>query len=127
MESRIQSFFSVQLALFAWMPAESNLKEINKQFPSEGKASSEIQNQKARALRNYTMSKYYEAAVELSRQLTKWSNEIESRKKRFFICSGGGPGNNGSSEQGCETSWWRIGKSQYQYPGGTASKSLSNR
>ncbi|MCF8267881.1 MAG: TIGR00730 family Rossman fold protein [Ignavibacteriales bacterium] len=39
-----------------------------------------------------TMSKYYEDAVELSKKLTEWSLALKSDKKRFIICSGGGPG-----------------------------------
>jgi uncharacterized protein (TIGR00730 family) len=37
------------------------------------------------------MSKYYEAAVELSYRLTKWSLKL-GPQNRFVICSGGGPG-----------------------------------
>ncbi len=37
------------------------------------------------------MSEYYEDAVELSRLLTKWSNQLRE-KNRLVICSGGGPG-----------------------------------
>jgi uncharacterized protein (TIGR00730 family) len=36
-------------------------------------------------------SRYYEDAVELSRMLSKWSLSL-SKKNRFVICSGGGPG-----------------------------------
>jgi uncharacterized protein (TIGR00730 family) len=38
------------------------------------------------------MSKYYEDAVLLSEKLTKWSMGLTTNKKRFIICSGGGPG-----------------------------------
>ncbi|MCW8849981.1 MAG: TIGR00730 family Rossman fold protein, partial [Melioribacteraceae bacterium] len=38
------------------------------------------------------MSKYYEDAVELSEKLTKWSMQLPTNKKRFIVCSGGGPG-----------------------------------
>ncbi len=38
------------------------------------------------------MSKYYEDAVELSKRLTKWSLALPTNKKRFIVCSGGGPG-----------------------------------
>lgn len=39
----------------------------------------------------YLMSRYYEEAFQLSKMLTKWSNKLD-HKKRFVICSGGGPG-----------------------------------
>lgn len=38
------------------------------------------------------MSRYYEEAVELSRRLTEWSMKVSPNKKRFIMCSGGGPG-----------------------------------
>lgn len=38
------------------------------------------------------MSRYYDDAVLLSRKLTEWSMSLDSGKKRFIICSGGGPG-----------------------------------
>lgn len=48
---------------------------------------------------------YYEQARELSFRLTKWSLEIEDKKQKFYICSGGGPGimeaaNRGAREAG---------------------------
>ena len=38
------------------------------------------------------ISNAYEDCVELSKRLTEWSQKIEDPKKRFHICSGGGPG-----------------------------------
>lgn len=36
---------------------------------------------------------YYKAAVQLSKELTEWSMNLPaSAQRRFFICSGGGPG-----------------------------------
>ncbi|MGJ8640850.1 MAG: LOG family protein [Opitutaceae bacterium] len=36
---------------------------------------------------------YYDAAVQLAEELTKWSMNLpESVQRRFYICSGGGPG-----------------------------------
>jgi uncharacterized protein (TIGR00730 family) len=38
------------------------------------------------------MSRYYEDAVELSKRLTEWSMNLETRANRFIVCTGGGPG-----------------------------------
>ncbi len=38
------------------------------------------------------MSVYYEAAHSLALRLTQWSKALDSIKKRFVVCTGGGPG-----------------------------------
>ncbi len=38
------------------------------------------------------MSRYYEEADELAKKLTIWSRNLPTDKRRFTICSGGGPG-----------------------------------
>jgi uncharacterized protein (TIGR00730 family) len=39
-----------------------------------------------------TMSAYYEAARELAFRLTQWSKQLDSKERRFVVCTGGGPG-----------------------------------
>jgi uncharacterized protein (TIGR00730 family) len=53
-------------------------------------------------------SRYYEDARELARRLTEWSLSLEAQRRRFVVCSGGGPGimeaaNRGAREAGGKT------------------------
>ncbi len=47
------------------------------------------------------MSRYYDDAVELARLLSEWSLTLE--KRRFVICSGGGPGIMEAANRGAHT------------------------
>lgn len=61
-----------------------------------------------RAVAAVEMARYYEDARRLAQMLTTWAKTIPSRKSRFVITSGGGPGimeaaNRGASEAGGKT------------------------
>jgi uncharacterized protein (TIGR00730 family) len=53
-------------------------------------------------------SRYYEEARQLAHMLTEWSLSLEEPRRRFVVCSGGGPGimeaaNRGAHEAGGKT------------------------
>ena len=57
----------------------------------------------AAAERDLKMSRYYEDCRELAGRLSTWSKGLEEKRRRFVVCTGGGPGimeaaNRGASE-----------------------------
>ncbi|MGB0370450.1 MAG: LOG family protein [Opitutales bacterium] len=66
---------------------------------------SDLSEEKAFLEGQLKVSRYYEDARELSKQLTQWSQEAHEPKDRYYVCSGGGPGimeaaNRGAHEAG---------------------------
>jgi hypothetical protein len=64
--------------------------------------------QRKRAVAAVEMARYYEDARRLAQLLTQWTKTIPSRKHRFVVTSGGGPGimeaaNRGAHEAGGKT------------------------
>ena len=64
--------------------------------------------QRKRAVAAVEMARYYEDARRLAQLLTQWAKKIPSRKHRFVVTSGGGPGimeaaNRGAWEAGGKT------------------------
>ncbi|HUJ86396.1 MAG TPA: LOG family protein [Burkholderiales bacterium] len=48
--------------------------------------------EQARTQVELRMSEYYEAARALAFKLTEWSKGLDSKERRFVVCTGGGPG-----------------------------------
>lgn len=64
--------------------------------------------QRKRAVAAVAMARYYEDARRLAQMLTRWAAKIPSRRHRFVVTSGGGPGimeaaNRGAYEAGGKT------------------------
>jgi uncharacterized protein (TIGR00730 family) len=64
--------------------------------------------QRKRAVAAVAMARYYEDARRLAQMLTRWAAKIQSRRHRFVVTSGGGPGimeaaNRGAYEAGGKT------------------------
>jgi uncharacterized protein (TIGR00730 family) len=72
--------------------AEKNLREIERRIKRSKPATRKLKKEHERAKKDLLMSRYYEAAAELSGKLTRWFKKLEQDKIYFMICSGGGPG-----------------------------------
>jgi len=75
----------------------------------------------ARITEDGPLGKYYQEARELARRLTEWSESLKNSKRRFVICTGGGPGimeaaNRGAAEAGGKTIGLNIGLPLEQKP-----------
>jgi uncharacterized protein (TIGR00730 family) len=86
-------------------PAPEEEQPARRPELEEGTAS-ELQRRRAEAA--VEMAKYYEDARKLAYMLTEWSKALKSRRHRFVVTSGGGPGimeaaNRGAKEAGGKT------------------------
>jgi uncharacterized protein (TIGR00730 family) len=58
----------------------------------KGRLSREVKAEIARAEQALQWSKYYEEARTLAGMLTEWTATLDTPRRRFVVCSGGGPG-----------------------------------
>jgi len=75
----------------------------------------------ARVTEEGPMSRYYHEARELARRVTEWSDGLTQTKRRFVVCTGGGPGimeaaNRGASDAGGKSVGLNIGLPFEQEP-----------
>jgi uncharacterized protein (TIGR00730 family) len=86
--------------------------------------------QRKRAVAAVEMARYYEDARRLAQLLTQWTKTIPSRKNRFVVASGGGPGimeaaNRGAYEAGGKTIGMNIALPFEQRPNPYITPSLN--
>lgn len=74
------------------LPRKDALKKYNKMKAADPKSTPNFAENLRKSQRMLDMSKYYEDAVELSKNLTKWSIDLGLDENRFIISTGGGPG-----------------------------------
>lgn len=72
--------------------AAADLKTVVDKIKEAGSAINELQAELKQAQNTVKLSKYYEASAQLAQKLTEWSLTIPDEAKRFYVCSGGGPG-----------------------------------
>jgi uncharacterized protein (TIGR00730 family) len=73
--------------------AQANLKEVEARLAGLANPDSEQKRELQMAKASVRSAPYYEAAVQLSEELTKWSMSLpKAHAARFIVCSGGGPG-----------------------------------
>ncbi len=117
-------------ARFHSLSEAANALEVLQKPGSRTPAPPEEQERVAKAEVAVQMARYYEDARRLASMLTKWSMEIPSKRYRFVVTSGGGPGimeaaNRGAFEAGGKTIGLNIRLPYEQMPNRYVTPSLN--
>jgi len=83
-------------------------RELTRLGTDEAKKAADYEAALKRGQKALEWSRYYEDARRLAHMLTEWSMSLEAPRRRFVVCSGGGPGimeaaNRGATEAGGKT------------------------
>lgn len=87
---------------------EGAQRELERLGTDEAKKAADYEAALKRGQKALAWSRYYEDARRLAHMLTTWSLSLEEPRRRFVVCSGGGPGimeaaNRGAAEAGGKT------------------------
>lgn len=110
--------------------AHAQLEAAKKELAEAGRRDVTLQNAVETAKRAATIARYYDDARALARQLTQWSKSSLKPGRRFYVCSGGGPGmmeaaNRGASDAGGRSVGLNISLPLEQEPNRYQSEELS--
>lgn len=99
-------FGSSQIA--AWEDAWKKLQEVELIFSESKRRTKKHWDLFDVASNAVYMSRYFDAAEELSMKLATWSKKFKDKRREFVMCSGGGPGimeatNKGAYMAGCRS------------------------